>query len=316
MGAAAESFLSENTTEQEVEDFLENVCSLLPSEYASTCDEFVQDYLPEVIQYIMNNETPDVACQQIGLCSSTGIDIAAGELCQLCQFAVAAGESFLSENTTEEEVEDFIENLCNILPSEYASLCDDFVEEYLPEAINYILNNETPQVACSQLGLCRNAVDNHHHNSHHHDHHTEQVPQQGELCQICQFAVAAAESFLTENTTEEEIENFLENVCSLLPSEYGSMCDELVEQYLPEVIQYIMNNETPDVACQQVCLFVIGAGETLDRNGNLDPKEILAGVTKGCQLLPSKYQSTCLFFIRTYAQDMLSAIKSQQDPTE
>ena len=62
-----------------------------------------------------------------------------GELCQICQFAVASAEAYIAQNSTEAEVEAFLDRLCDVLPAEFSSGCTGFVNEYLPKAVHFIL---------------------------------------------------------------------------------------------------------------------------------------------------------------------------------
>jgi hypothetical protein len=73
--------------------------------------------------------------------------------------------------------------------------------------IQLILNNETPQTACTQLKFCTSSA-------------FIVIPSSGPYCQYCQAVVSAAEKFLTENTTEAEIKLFFMKLCSRLPPAY------------------------------------------------------------------------------------------------
>eukprot|EP01120_Amphizonella_sp_Union-15-10_P010759 TRINITY_DN441_c0_g2_i1.p1 TRINITY_DN441_c0_g2~~TRINITY_DN441_c0_g2_i1.p1 ORF type:complete len:268 (-),score=35.30 TRINITY_DN441_c0_g2_i1:52-855(-) len=71
-------------------------------------------------------------------------------------------------------------------------------------------------------------------------------------CTICQFIISWVEGEIGQNRTEAAIKDALDKVCSYLPSIYGSDCVILVNTYLNEIVQYLLNNEPPLTVCQQI----------------------------------------------------------------
>jgi hypothetical protein len=100
--------------------------------------------------------------------------------------------------------------------------CDNFVEQYLPLAIQWILNNEPAQTFCTQLGLCTSKrlslirvlpkpaqpIP---------------VPRDGSLCGICSLTIASVEQWLQQNSSVSEVEQYLENVCALFPASISAL---------------------------------------------------------------------------------------------
>jgi hypothetical protein len=74
---------------------------------------------------------------------------------------------------------------------------------------------------------------------------------------VCKLVIAYAEEFLSSNSTESEIEQFLDKVCNtsfIVRLGFSAECTDLVNVYLPELVQILVNKETPTVACTQVLL--------------------------------------------------------------
>eukprot|EP01111_Echinosteliopsis_oligospora_P010304 TRINITY_DN317_c0_g1_i1.p1 TRINITY_DN317_c0_g1~~TRINITY_DN317_c0_g1_i1.p1 ORF type:complete len:116 (-),score=25.85 TRINITY_DN317_c0_g1_i1:41-388(-) len=69
---AFDDWLQENKTESFLEVKLEDICKLLGSKGASTCDAIVVAGIPQVIEWVENAETPDEACgpDQLKICDS------------------------------------------------------------------------------------------------------------------------------------------------------------------------------------------------------------------------------------------------------
>lgn len=172
------------------------------------------------------------------------VDLLGGHFVAHPGFQLSSVEQWLASNQTQAQIQQNLENVCAALPGGMSSLvrfpsqrlskfhflasdefllkCDQFVEQYLPVAIQWILNNEPPQTFCTQLGLCS----------------SEKksaivmlpkpakplpVPKDGSLCGICELTIASVEQWLQQNTSVAEVEQYLQNVCSLLPSSIGQL---------------------------------------------------------------------------------------------
>jgi len=62
------------------------------------------------------------------------------------------------------------------------------------------------------------------------------------------------ENFLASPGTETEIEDELHELCGQLPSPFDNECNNIVNTYLPVLIQWIINHENPAVLCSQLAL--------------------------------------------------------------
>jgi hypothetical protein len=67
---------------------------------------------------------------------------------------MASIETYLASNQTQAQIIAYLENFCNALPGSLGPVCDQFVEQYLPLAINWLNQNQPPQAFCTNIGLC------------------------------------------------------------------------------------------------------------------------------------------------------------------
>lgn len=74
----------------------------------------------------------------------------------------------------------------------------------------------------------------------------------GTECDLCEYFVGVAEQKLSSNATETEVEHYLDVVCDDVFGSYAKMCETLVAQYYPELVQYLMNKENPTVVCDEL----------------------------------------------------------------
>jgi len=258
-----EGELSANATEQEVESLLDSVCATIFSwdqTLISTCDGIVNTYYPDLVQYILAQESPLNACTGIGLCTNTTAKVVIphkpikkvedNSSCTNCLLIVSTAENFISEDTTEKEVELILENICLLFPDNATeNECDALIETFTPEAIQLVIQQESPSVVCTQVGSCtfgqlrllqkakkvkkiNGAIE----------------------CSLCQAAVGYAEAYVTANTTEQQVETLLDKACAIFPNSTQQMCDGIVNTLVTDGFQLIINDEPPSVVCTQVGL--------------------------------------------------------------
>jgi len=244
-----ESYVTNNANEQQIQAKLDQVCGDLPSPYNGECTLIVNTYLPQIIQYIQDDENPAQLCAQLNLCTSnTAVALPVKReveqsICAVCELVVQVVESYVANNATEQQIQAKLDQVCGYLPAPYNGECTLIVNTYLPQIIQYIQNDENPAQLCAQLNLCTSkmAVD------------VKREVEQS-VCSVCQLVVQVVESYITNNATDQQIEAKLDQVCGDLPAPYNGECTLIVNAYLPQIIQYIQNNEQPATLCAQLGL--------------------------------------------------------------
>jgi len=258
-----ESYLANNQTEAQIIQQLDQVCALLPGSFSSMCDSFVAQYVPQLIQWIEAGESPQQFCTQVGLCSSAKKvehhhkrEVEQGGACSICQLVVSYVESYVAKNQTEQQIIAQLEQLCSLL-GPLSSQCNAFVENYVPELIQWLENGESPQQFCTQVGLCSSVEV----------HKLAQIKKSASAkpkrsiaekhivqgnCGICETVILYVEQYLAEAATEAEIEQKLDQLCSLLPSVFQGQCTSLINDYLPQMIQSVIAKENPLAFCTTI----------------------------------------------------------------
>eukprot|EP01122_Echinamoeba_exundans_P004333 TRINITY_DN1435_c1_g1_i1.p1 TRINITY_DN1435_c1_g1~~TRINITY_DN1435_c1_g1_i1.p1 ORF type:complete len:326 (-),score=77.58 TRINITY_DN1435_c1_g1_i1:48-1025(-) len=258
-----EKALASNSTEQAIIAKLDKVCNYF-GPFESQCQSFVAQEAPALIQLLLNKMPPAVVCAKVHACKNS-TDVAEkiakfieqsekspqDASCGLCELVVSSVEQWLASNQTQAQIEQNLENVCNALPGGVSTLCDNFVEQYLPLAIQWILNNEPAQTFCTQLGLCSSKRVSLIRVLPKPAQHIP-VPKDGSLCGICQLTIASVEQWLQQNSSVSEVEQYLDQVCSLFPSSISALCDGFVASYYPQAVQWILNNEPPQTFCTQI----------------------------------------------------------------
>jgi len=74
--------------------------------------------------------------------------------CVLCKYVISTLDGMLEDKTNEKEIEEALESLCSFLPSSMRKQCDTFVETYTNLIIDLLTKDVSPEMVCSNLGLC------------------------------------------------------------------------------------------------------------------------------------------------------------------
>ena len=71
---------------------------------------------------------------------------------------------------------------------------------------------------------------------------------------VCKSIISDAEKYISSNSSETDVENFLDHTaCAILIiSDLKRDCENLVQEYYPAFVSYIISRETPTVACEQL----------------------------------------------------------------
>ncbi|KFQ24423.1 Proactivator polypeptide, partial [Merops nubicus] len=162
------------------------------------------------------------------------------------------------------------------------------------------------------------------------------------LCEVCQFAVKAAESLLENNVTEEQLVNNIEKVCYMLPHGVIGQCKDFVDSYGKAVVIMLLEATDPAAICTMLhCCprsgdthpvpatleqLVMGPGGFCNVcqivityfDNELLKNETLAELgdvlEKGCELLPPPLTGKCEALVVQYEPAAMRLLVQMMDP--
>ncbi|KAL4240157.1 hypothetical protein ACF0H5_000951 [Mactra antiquata] len=279
----AKTFLSNNASEEEVKQLLDDICSKIPSALKTACTDFIDTYGKKLIDLLVKDLDAHTICTDLDLCKALkkplsqvasvimspydtlplitpekdvkgeeGSDLE----CTACTTLLTYVENELQENSTEVEIKNALEEACTKLP-EFAQQCQELVDTYLQVIINYILLDVDPPVICKDIGLCPSE--------------TKKLPKPLEVkvlksntdvkatnvvtCAVCKVAMKFLDKILQENRTEAAVKEALDKLCSYLPSSMSSECQNLVDTYSDQIIHLLVDEMIdPSKVCSAIGL--------------------------------------------------------------
>jgi len=262
-----EQLVAQNSSVAYVLKEVDAVCALLPSPGSGLCTSIAAQYVPQMVQWILNKENPQTFCSQVGLCSSSnniqqnqqvkrnlveveGLQFESEETqgaCPLCEMVITYVEQLVAQNSSEAYVLKEVDAVCDMLPSPGSGLCTSIAAQYVPQMIQWILNKENPQNFCTQVGLCSSKIN------------TliaeyKRNEDQG-TCPLCTMIISYVEQLVAQNSTLSFVLKEVDKVCALLPSGPTiKLCDQIAATYVPGMVKWILKKEDPDQFCAQVHL--------------------------------------------------------------
>jgi len=168
--------------------------------------------------------------------------------CAICEQIVSFVENWVANNESVSTIEKYLEIICTLAPDSWQQACDALVDYGVEEAIQWIIENENSTELCSQLELCG----------------TQPVRKLGKIsgfqklkkpadgnCDICVQVVGLIENWVESNYTVEEITEYLDQICSLIPG-FSDICDQMVNYGVAYIVQWLNEDENATQICQQL----------------------------------------------------------------
>lgn len=255
----AETALQNNQTIAEITTAVQDLCTAIgnsPLSYLKPeCDALVGQ-IPQIVAWIVDEVPADQICQLIGFCSSSAPapkytatlkDLNTDD-CALCQTLVGLVESELSQNSTEEKIQQVVNELCDTLANSSLSVlapeCRLFAAN-IDTVIQLLLAKETPQTVCTQIHLCNSTST-----------HAEPVLTKQDVnlddCTFCQEIVSLGENALAQNKTADEIRTLVLDLCAEIektPLKVVSQECHFVADHIDEVVQLLIAKANPEEVC-------------------------------------------------------------------
>jgi len=171
----------------------------------------------------------------------------ASQQCQICEQIVTFIENWIENNESITAIEQYLEIVCTLAPDTWQQPCDALVDYGIEEAIQWLEENENATALCSQLELCSSKAKTSKLLSK-----PKSMPADAN-CDICIQVIGVIENWVESNYTIEEITEYLDQICSLIPG-FSQVCDQIVEYGIAYVVNFIQNNENATQICTELGL--------------------------------------------------------------
>jgi hypothetical protein len=256
---------------EQITDEAQKLCKHL-GPYEQTCDQVIGVSLPKLLQIVENALCqPQDTCAALHLCkqqtrahldtnrlliaashprldrflanissiqTARGIDVG----CIACKTGVDAALKYLTRDsvitTMATDITDFV---CKLLPDSLKPGCFDFLGIYGKTALQVTLTEWTPSQICSAAHACKTSSPQIFEN-------LSAVEKSKLVCEACKGVSKTLAYELEQPALQQDIITVLTRVCLHLPGKYDNKCGDLVIEYIPFALGYVVDFfSRPDV---------------------------------------------------------------------
>jgi len=180
--------------------------------------------------------------------------IASALECLFCEFVIYDIDSYLTANSTVNEITNVVKDICSHMPNEDEVVeCQDFISTYGPEIIELLARRADPDTICTYLGICNGTtpilgVAQ-----------QPQVPRRSDDCITCSFMKSTLNYFVRSRMHKAKIEIFqdisgleahLEASCKSLIDPYQAKCEQMTSILGSEMMTSAVQRESSKHFCQ------------------------------------------------------------------
>ncbi|XP_029493774.2 prosaposin-like isoform X1 [Oncorhynchus nerka] len=265
--------ISNSDTQELIHNTLDALCLRLPIvEAQSHCMSQVHMYLPQALQYLTGILKPGETCMVLGLCAvrserkapeplpptSNDIDLSNAVLdsgtspelsvqispqCTFCVYLMKKLESMLPTEKTEDAIVKLMGEVCGLLPASYKDQCEDFINKYGKEIVDFLLSSAAPHSICALLHLCLFQETP-----------SMEMPLPSD-CDSCRTLAVLSRLHLGLNATEPQTSSFLQSVCLQHPNAIPK-CEMFTKLYGPRLQKVLGSQMDAPDTCERADMCV------------------------------------------------------------
>ncbi|XP_056018469.1 prosaposin-like [Ostrea edulis] len=171
--------------------------------------------------------------------------------CDLCKMVVKETRKMLKNKSTDEKIINFFTMACQFMPDEKLKKECSFLASESKLLIALLNSKISDGQLCAAVKQCRGFEDRTHELST----KAPKVHVSGKVTKICKDCVAFfgdIKQMIQDNATIDQIKDMLKNVlCTQLKSEEG-LCDFIVDELVPQLVQTLGQEVEPQVFCNML----------------------------------------------------------------
>jgi len=150
-------------TKQVSNGLTELICvKIMPTDISPSCNAFLWEYLPAVLEMTFNEWTPDQICTKLKACTSSSLQSfksltlqqQATSACDACQTVTNFLISEFQQPNFQQDVLSLVKSLVCIHSSTTEAQCSSMVDQYIPFVMQYLCDYLSRNTICSLLHLC------------------------------------------------------------------------------------------------------------------------------------------------------------------
>jgi hypothetical protein len=177
---------------------------------------------------------PKKVCTHLGYCNKT-IEIEeiksidnSNSTCILCNYVMNILSNYIQSQSTEEEIEENLQKICNQIPSILQNQCREYIDNYSPAIISILIREFNLSTVCQKLNLCTDQMK---------FNITHIIKADTSTCGICDYISTYIHFILERDSNEHSLRYAVSTVCDHLSDEQRPKCQTIVQLFSPYIRQ-------------------------------------------------------------------------------
>jgi len=363
----AVTLIKDDKSVENIKRTLKGLCSHFKNKLQSECNDFVETYTAELLNMLADDYTPQQICVYLHVCTdgmkSTNVPITGGDIftneipdytyngrpiknedvefavtpnCIICEQVIKEIEKNIRDKKSKEDIKRALEHACDRL-YKLKNKCNNMIDKYGDKIVDLLLQEMTPKVLCSEIGMCITNEDNLQIDEALQVNiiaipsKIEQTTSVGHVsdspaCVICEYVMSQLEIELKDKKTQTDIEDTVRNICHKMPKTVDSKCTKFVDDYGTLIITLIATTPPKELCTQmQLCSAAARMESKIEviecaicHESTQALVKILADqnmehtvehvMEKICSHIPAKYYERCITLVESYGQSMINII--------
>ncbi|XP_014208799.1 uncharacterized protein LOC106639616 [Copidosoma floridanum] len=282
-----------NTTETEFLQVLRGICKQT-GRFADECKSIVNNYYPEIYEFLTKNLNGNAVCQMASLCpapdkklgpiwplvppkhahyaleimksnemqlpldriSIPGFPVIDDTYCSTCEFIIHHVKKNVKNIRDKNEIRSVFVGMKSITKNvqKIKDQEKQFLDYYQEALIELISQGKDFSEVCSLVAVCP---------TNQQIEAWKQIPDEMKIksskgessCPLCKLAVTKIYEYIQDNKTEEDIQAALDKLClKLMPKNLKEECVDLVKVYSKELIQMLLKDMSAEEICETLKL--------------------------------------------------------------
>jgi len=305
---AAKFLVKDEVDNEKVLKFIEqNLCKRLGS-YSKTCADYVAVDGEQIIQFLEDELEPAFICAELGICMNTQIKVARENplnlraknpsTCTQCQLTM----EHVKQMENGFEIMNYIKNNFCMKNGDMKYLCSSTMDAHSEIILAIIEQDIKSHQLCEIFAVC--SIEEIQPETHDLFYNIDKpntvakVVSNNNNCMICQFLIKLLDQYIYKDSTEDEIREGLEKVCSVaFPSQYKDECRQFVDTYTNTIIFLIAKKIPAEYICETIgaCSKTTQINEFLKQYDLNDTKKVLIGAEeKIINKMPKTNKAECV----------------------
>ena len=193
-------------------NLFQDECERLLAQFTQS-SSVIEQHLPHTSVVIVPQEEEKTELEQVHNSNAT---------CILCEYFMHILTNYINQSSTEQEIEQSLEKICQQMPSALRGQCKELVDNYAPVIVATLMQDFDATTVCRRLNLCTKLMK---------VNLSHLMKADPSACGVCDYMATYVRFTLNRDPSGKSIPSALVYVCAHLSEQQKPQCQTLVQLF-------------------------------------------------------------------------------------